>query len=82
MVGADRAPVAKAITCVGSIKWLENRPFAGADLSGLIVHRSKLPGADDSTPLLVISRSGVDQGLTGVSAFGPEDLITAWRTDS
>ncbi|MEV5748035.1 DUF234 domain-containing protein [Actinoallomurus sp. NPDC052308] len=79
VVGADRAPVAKAVTCVGSIKWLEKRPFGGADLGRLIVHRSKLPGADDSTPLLAISRNGVDAGVTGVSVFGPDDLLAAWR---
>ncbi|MCO5993109.1 ATP-binding protein [Actinoallomurus rhizosphaericola] len=79
VVGADRAPVAKTITCVGSIKWLENRPFAGADLSRLILHRSKLSGADDSTPLLAISRDGVESGLGGVSVFGPDDLLAAWQ---
>ncbi len=77
VVGADRAPVARAITCVGSIKWLENRPFTGPDLARLVVHRSKLPGADEATPLLAVSRSGVDAGVAGVSALGPDDLIAA-----
>lgn len=79
VVGADRAPVAKKITCVGSIKWLENRPFTGTDLSRLILHRSKLPGADDTTPLLAISRNGVDAGLSAASVLTPDDLIAAWR---
>lgn len=76
VVGADRAPVANKVTCVGSIKWLENRPFDGKDLARLIVHRSKLPGADDSTPLLAISRSGV--AVDGVHTYVPDDLLAGW----
>lgn len=77
IVGADREPIAKRITCVGSIKWLENRPFDAHDLARLIVHRGRLPGADDATPLIVVSRSGT--GVDGVVPFGPDDLIAAWR---
>ena len=29
LVGADRAPIAKKVTMVGSIKWHENKPFDG-----------------------------------------------------
>lgn len=76
IVLADRAPVAKAITGVGSIKWLENRPFDNHDLSRLVVHRSQLPGASDSTPLLVVSRAGCD--VDGVGVLGPDDLLAAW----
>ena len=78
IVGADRSPIAKRITLVGSIKWLENRPFDARDLSRLIVHRSQLPGADDSTPLLALSRSGCT--AEGVPAIGPAQLLTAWET--
>lgn len=76
LVGADRAPVAKKITAVGSIKWLENKPFDHRDFSRLIVHRSRLPGADDTTPLLAVARSGCT--TDGVTHLGPSDLITAW----
>jgi uncharacterized protein len=78
IVGADREPVAKRITCVGSVKWLESRPFDVHDLARLIVHRGRLPGADDSTPLVAVSRSGT--GVDGVRTLGPDDLIGAWRT--
>jgi AAA+ ATPase superfamily predicted ATPase len=78
IVGADREPVAKRITCVGSVKWLESRPFDAHDLARLIVHRGRLPGADDSTPLVAVSRSGA--GVDGVHTLGPDDLIGAWRT--
>ncbi|MFI9104327.1 ATP-binding protein [Streptomyces fildesensis] len=77
IVAADRGPIAKRITAVGSVKWLEKRPFDGHDLAKLIVHRSQLPGADTSTPLIAVARSGVS--VDGVQAVGPEELITAWR---
>lgn len=77
LIGADREPVAKQITMVGSIKWLENRPFDVHDLSELIIHRSRLPGADTSTPLYAISRSGAS--VSEVTLIGPEELLDAWR---
>lgn len=77
VVGADREPIAKEITMVGSIKWLENRPFDAHDLTELIVHRSKLPGANTSVPLYAIARSGCTTG--GVEQIGPQELLDAWR---
>ncbi|TDC31171.1 ATP-binding protein [Kribbella albertanoniae] len=77
IVGADRSPVADKITMVGSIKWLERKPFDARDLASLIKHRAQLPGATDDTPLIAVSRSGCT--AKGVQAFTPEDLIAAWR---
>ena len=77
LVGADRTPVAKRITFVGSVKWLENRPFDTHDLGRLAVHRAQLPGADERTPLIAVARSG--RSVEGVTLLGPEDLLTAWR---
>ncbi|TMR96995.1 ATP-binding protein [Nonomuraea basaltis] len=77
LVGADREPIAKRITLLGSVKWLENRPFDRHDLNGLIVHRSKMPGADDSTPLYAVSRSGCE--VDGVTHITPEELLDVWR---
>ncbi|MER6943434.1 DUF234 domain-containing protein [Nonomuraea sp. NPDC000554] len=77
LVGADREPIAKKITMLGSIKWLENRPFDHHDLSELIVHRSKMPGADTSTPLCAVSRSGCD--VEGVRHVTPEEVLDVWR---
>ncbi|GAA5043450.1 hypothetical protein HNP84_004427 [Thermocatellispora tengchongensis] len=77
IVGADREPVAQRVTMVGSIKWLENRPFDRHDLAELVVHRSKLPGADSGTPMYAVSRSGADTGE--VVVVTPEDLVDAWR---
>lgn len=77
VVAADRGPVARRITAVGSVKWLENRPFDVHDLAVLLRHRSQLPGADDSTPLIAVARAGV--AVDGVRAVGPDDLLDAWR---
>jgi uncharacterized protein len=77
IVGADRAPVARRIHFLGSIKWLERRPFDAHDLGALTAHRGRMPGAEDTTPLLAVSRSG---GTVGdLPVFGPEELLTAWR---
>ncbi|PRX45512.1 hypothetical protein B0I33_109175 [Prauserella shujinwangii] len=80
IVGADREPVAKRITVVGSMKWLEQRPFDAHDLGRLVSHRSRLPGADETTPPLVVSRSGATVG--GVQVIGPEELLAAWAPGS
>jgi AAA+ ATPase superfamily predicted ATPase len=77
LVGADREPVAQRITMVGSIKWLEAKPFDVRDLTRLIVHRSQLPGADESTPLLAVSRAGSTAGGE-LTTLTPEDLLPAW----
>ncbi|WP_129667633.1 ATP-binding protein [Phytoactinopolyspora endophytica] len=76
IVGADRAPIAKQIHFVGSIKWLDQRPFDAHGLGELAVQRNRLPGADESTPLLAISRSGTS--VQGVASFEPDDLVAAW----
>ena len=60
----------------GSIKWLENKPFDARDFARLIIHRSQLPGADDSTQLLAVSRTGTTAG--GVTTLTPDDLLAAW----
>lgn len=77
IVGADREPIAKKITMVGSVKWLESRPFDDHDLRELVVHQSQLPGASQSVPLYAVSRSGCV--ADGVHHITPENLLDAWR---
>lgn len=76
LIGADRGPIAKRLTMIGSVKWLENRSFDAHDLGRLISQRSRIPGADDSTPLLAVSRGGTT--TDGVVAIGPDELLEAW----
>lgn len=76
LVVGDRAPVAKQLLAVGSIKWREDAPFDGNDLGRLYAHRLQLPGAKAETPLLAVSRAGCV--VDGIVAFGPDDLISAY----
>lgn len=77
LVGADAEPVAQRISFVGSIKWRENRPFDERDLARLITHRSKMPGAEQSTPMVAVARNGV--AVNSPTPLGPDDLLAAWR---
>jgi hypothetical protein len=75
IVGADRAPIAKELLFVGSVKWLEQSPFDRHDLAALHRHRAAL--TDEPVPVVAVSRSGVDcAGLDAV--YGPDELLTAW----
>jgi uncharacterized protein len=47
------------------------------DLAELISHRSQVPGANDETPLLAVSRSGMR--VSSLTALGPQELLDAWR---
>lgn len=76
LVVADRAPIAKKILALGSIKWLERAPFDRHDLGRLQADRALLPGADPATPLIAVSRAGCD--VEGVQYIGPEHLIDAY----
>jgi AAA+ ATPase superfamily predicted ATPase len=76
IVGADRAPLAKQLLFVGSIKWLETAKFDARDLAALQRHRLVL--TDDPVPLVAVSRSGVScKGLD--ASFGPAELLSAWQ---
>ena len=75
IVGADRAPIAKELLFVGSVKWLENSPFDRHDLAALHRHRAAL--TPEPVPVVAISRSGIDcKGLD--AEYGPAELIAAW----
>lgn len=78
LVAADRAPVAARIDFVGSIKWLENQPFGKRDYDQLARDVRMIPGTGPDTPLIAVSRSGVQERLPLTFHWGPEDLIRAW----
>lgn len=78
IVVADKSPVADAILGVGSIKWLETAPFDSGDYTKLIKHRSQLPGATPTTPLIIVSRSGCTSTTQEAQVFMPDDLLAAW----
>jgi AAA+ ATPase superfamily predicted ATPase len=77
IVGADRAPIAKELLFVGSVKWLESSPFDNHDLAALYRHRAAL--TLDPVPVVAISRSGTN--CTGLAAaYGPSELLAAWSS--
>jgi AAA+ ATPase superfamily predicted ATPase len=80
LVGADRGrPAATRIAFTGSIKWLETEPFGQRELESLLAGSMSVPGRDYTTPLVAVSRNGVEEGLPLAASFGPEEIIAAWR---
>ncbi|MGV9667294.1 ATP-binding protein [Nocardia niigatensis] len=79
LIGTDREPVAGAVQFVGSIKWLEDRPFDRHDYDALARAVLAVPGTQLDTPLVAVSRSGVEGDLPIAAHWGPEDLLHAWR---
>lgn len=68
-----------AIAFAGSVKWHETRGFGRREYANLVRDVPVVPGADDQTPLLAVTRTGtVDDGVP-VRCLGPEDLLGAWR---
>jgi uncharacterized protein len=80
LVGADRGPVARHIHFVGSVKWLENQPFGRREYEALVRDAQAVPGADEDTPLVAVSRSGVSDDLPLAAHWGPDDLLRAWAS--
>ena len=76
LIGADRAPLARNVTFAGSIKWLEDKPFDSGDLGALAAATSLVPGADERTPLLAVSRSGCSAHPAAI--LGPDELLAGW----
>ncbi|MEU9830096.1 ATP-binding protein [Streptosporangium sp. NPDC048047] len=77
IVGADRGPIAKRLFFVGSVKWLQERPFDDHDLARLAQAQGAVAGATP-LPMIAVSRSGTTAGGLA-AAYGPEDLLRAWE---
>ena len=83
IVGADRAPVAKRILFVGSVKWLGTR-YDRHDLAALAHGATAIPGyVAGESGLVFISLSGrsADIGPGEIQLdWGPADVVAAWQT--
>lgn len=79
LVGTDREPVATAIQFIGSIKWQDDRAFDRHDYDALTRTLLSVPGTDIHTPLIAVSRCGVEPDLPLATHWGPEDLVNAWH---
>nr|WP_262380236.1 DUF234 domain-containing protein [Nonomuraea sp. PA05] len=78
LVGADKGPVAGHVHFVGSIKWLDNRPFDRHDYDQLVRDSAFVPGTTAATARIAVSRAGVEAGLPLSGLWRPEDLMAAW----
>jgi AAA+ ATPase superfamily predicted ATPase len=76
LVGGD-APSPTTIGFVGSVKWHQNDPVSAGEATALAEHRAAVPGAAGAK-LLVVSRTGVDDGVDADAVIGPDELLSAW----
>nr|WP_240969009.1 DUF234 domain-containing protein [Streptomyces sp. HNM0575] len=79
LIGADREPVASHVHFAGSVKWLESHAFGRREYEALVRDVAAVPGVTEDTPLVSVSRSGVEDGLPLAASWGPEDLVRAWQ---
>lgn len=78
LVGADRAPIAKRIGYLGSVKWHETAPLAKKDFAALAAVAARVPGVSEETPLIGVSRARSELGPWS-AVYSAEDLVDAWR---
>ncbi|MGH3545507.1 MAG: DUF234 domain-containing protein [Mycobacteriales bacterium] len=79
IVGDDRAPIARELLFLGSIKWREAAPFDARDLASLQRHGAVLTAAP--VPLVAVSRSGVTAAKVD-AAFGPQISLPRGARDA
>ncbi len=78
LVGADRAPVAKRIGFIGSIKWRDQAGFNSRDYTELVRVAQAVPGGSDAS-LVAVSATGFEVGLPLAHQWGPQDVVDSWR---
>ncbi|HEY6758222.1 MAG TPA: ATP-binding protein [Baekduia sp.] len=76
LVGGDALRPTE-IAFVGSVKWHERERFTARERRALAEHRAAVPGAADAR-LVVVSRTGVEDGVDADLVLGPDELVAAW----
>ncbi len=77
LIGADRRRSPATVAFAGSIKWRDTAPFDSTDLEQLITKSALVPGVGPSTPLVAVSRSGVDRSARKLRlAITPSELVS------
>jgi hypothetical protein len=80
LVGAEEKVRPKRVAFVGSIKWRERIPFGGRGLGRIAAQRDEVPGTDEDTVLVGVSREEFDVRGRGLDVdLVPEDLLEAWK---
>jgi uncharacterized protein len=83
LVGADRAPVARKIYYVGSVKWLD-RAFDDHDLAAMQRDAIAVPGFEPGqTRLAAVSRAGARSNVSRQLAlcWSARDVVAAFSSD-
>jgi uncharacterized protein len=70
-----------AISFAGSVKWHEKRGFGRREYTDLLRDVRYIPGADDQTPLLAVTRTGTADDNVSIRCLGPDDILNAWPGD-
>ncbi|MGH3613801.1 MAG: ATP-binding protein [Pseudonocardia sp.] len=78
LVGVTDRRRVQHVAAVGSVKWREGEPFSTADEAALRRAKLLVPGADDNTMLVAVSRAGFVSGLSDLGQLGPDELLRAW----
>lgn len=79
LVAGDARPRAGTISFVGSITWQDDRTFRRSDTAALATQRASVPGADEHTALIGVSRQGFDADAGLDAQLTAEDIIEAYR---
>jgi len=67
------------IAFAGSIKWHETQPFGLREYNALVRDVYSVPGVNDQTTLLAVSRIAESADGVPVRCLGPADILTAWQ---
>jgi AAA+ ATPase superfamily predicted ATPase len=79
LIGADKREAPAKVAFTGSIKWRDKDPFDSSDLERLIATSSQVPGVGPGTPLVAVSRTGIDRSARKLTiGFDPADLLAAY----
>lgn len=78
LVGGSAAATSATIDFVGSIKWRERAPFGSADAVALAAARRDVPGSDETTRLVGVSRDRFEHADALDVQLSAADLLAAW----
>ncbi len=80
LAGTEEKVCPRRVAFVGSIKWRERTSFGSRDLGRIAAQLDEVPGTDEDTDLVGISRDGFNEQGRGLdSALVPANLLEAWK---
>lgn len=79
LIGADRSLAPAKVAFAGSIKWRGTASFDSSDPERLTATSARVPGVGPTTPLVAVSRTGIDPSARRLQiGFDPADLLAAY----